>query len=328
MATDESPLEDYLTHAGELLPEEYRPPGRGDWGRLSRDAFIANRSISARSLKSTGDLRLHGLGVEMNSADLQSVGAIASAWQKAVSAVGGALEDIKSIRGSLPGDVLQKTGLVLNASPLPGSVVLRIEPKARPLDEVEPNGDAPMVDAPRPLADRASERLIALLDSASKADPNEFDDLTATLASLGPRVSTAVASLAQTLKRANITLDASWEEPSARAVRASVNPAQATWISDFVAGRGLDAEVVPMNGILRTVSDRERWLVEVGDDPIHMTASELAPTEVARWNIGDRVTLQVRVAQTERPDGTTQTRHTIISVNNENDDDTDTTAGL
>jgi hypothetical protein len=131
---------------------------------------------------------------------------------------------------------------------------------------------------------------------------------------LGPRVSGAVASLAQTLTRSNITLDASWDEPSRNSVRASVNPSQATWISSFVAGRGLDAEVLPMRGVLRTVSDRERWLVDVGDEAIHMSAAELAPTEVARWNIGDEVDLMVRVAQTERPDGTTQTKHTLVSV--------------
>ena len=314
MATDESAFDRILARSAAEVPDGYSPPSKGDWGRRARDAFIANRSISARMLSSAGDLRLHGVGVEMNTADLQAVGAIATAWQKAVSAVGGALEEIKSIRGALPTDVVQRTSLVLNASPQPGSVVLHIEPKSRALDEVEPDGDAQLIDPPRPLADRASEGLIQLLTSAAEANPNDFEDLSATMSRLGPRVSGAVASLAQALTRANITLDASWDEPSRNSVRTSVDPSQAMWISAFVAGRGLDAEIIPMRGVLRTVSDRERWLVEVGDEAIHMSAGELDPIVVARWNIGDEVDVMVRVAQTERPDGTTTTKHTLVSV--------------
>ena len=319
MATSDYSLEWFLARTSETTPDELSTPGQGEWGRLSRDAFIANRMVNARAQHSEGDLRLSGVGVEMNSAELTAVGAIATAWQKAVSAAGAALEQVKSLRGSLPADVVQRTILTLNASPQPGSIVLHLEPKASPLLEAEPNGDVPMVDAVRPLADRASETLIELLEQATTTDITETERLSENLKSLGPRVGSAVASLAQILERSNITLDASWEEPETPTVRASVTPTTAKWISQFVAGRGLDSEVQEISGVLRTISDRERWLVEVAEDELRMDAGELDPSIAASWHVGDTVTLTVRVAITERPDGSTRTSRRILAVDSSAD---------
>lgn len=43
-------------------------------------------------------------------------------------------------------------------------------PKTDPLSEVAPEGMTPIIDAPRPLAGRASEQLIELLSTAATAD--------------------------------------------------------------------------------------------------------------------------------------------------------------
>ena len=315
MATDEHTPEWFLQRAAETVPEQLISPARGEWGRLSRDAFIASLSISARGVRSEGDLRLSGVGVELNSAELNSVGAIATAWQRAVSATGAALEHVKSLRGALPADVVQRTTLVLNASPQPGSIVLHIEPKAPPLAEAEPQGDVPMVEPIRPLADRASETLIDILSRAASTNIDDTDALSESLLSLGPRVGGTLSALAHVLDRSNITLDAAWSEPELPGVRARVTPSAAKWIAQFVAGRGLDAEEQRINGILRTISDRERWLVEVGDEDVRMDASELDLSVAAAWNVGAPVTLTVRVTQTERPDGTTRTSMKILAVN-------------
>jgi hypothetical protein len=313
MATGDRDLSWYLDRAGDV-PKEFVAPERGDWGRRSRDAFVASHSVSARSLHSEGDLRLHGAGVQGSTADLAQVGAIATAWQKAMSATGAALEEVKSLRGTLPADVVLRTALVLNASPQAGSVVLHVEPKESPLQEAEPEGDVPMVQPTRPLADRAAEQLIQLLEAAADVGLSETDALAAELRVLGPRFSGALTSLAQILDRANITLDASWAEPERPTLRTSVNPSRARWIAEFVAGRGLDAEVQTIRGVLSTVSDRERWLVQVGEDTERMDASELIPDEVSRWRVGQEVDLNVRVAQQERPDGSTRKSMTILSI--------------
>jgi hypothetical protein len=314
MATGDRSVDWFLQRAVESDSADMAPPGRGEWGRLSRDSFIASRTVSARAVGSEGDLRLHGVGVEMNSADLSAVGSIATAWQRAVAATGAALEQVKTLRGALPSDLLQRTALVLNASPQPGSVVLHIEPKVSPLLEAEPEGDVPMIEPSRPLADRASQHLIELLGRAGSGPLAAADELSEDLRALGPRVGAALSGLAQVLDRANIALDASWAEPEAPTVRASVTPSDARWIAQFVAGRGLDAEEQQVRGTLRTISDRERWLVEVGDDDLRMDASELDPSVAAMWHVGSDVTLTVRVASTQRPDGTTRTTMKILAV--------------
>ena len=112
-------------------PEGYEPGDfePGDTSRMSVEAFVASATGTARELASRGYLRLHGAGVLGNTAALADVGLIASTWQKLVSAVGGALEDVRSIRGQLPADVITRTTMVLSASPSPGSVILHLQPK-------------------------------------------------------------------------------------------------------------------------------------------------------------------------------------------------------
>jgi hypothetical protein len=286
-----------------------------DWGRLSIEAFVARDTGTARVMRSEGSLRLHGSGVRENTAELAHVGNIAAAWQKAVSATGAALENHRSLRGTLPTDITRRTTLALSAAPGSGSIVLQVEPQADPMDEVEPHGNISLGDPPRPLADRASEELIALLSQAGRAEQALSDELVASLRALGPRVGSALAALTQTIHRSGITVDASWAEPGVPTVKASINPSTAKWLRDFVAGRGLDAEEQTLIGTLRTVSDRERWLVELPNgETERMSANQLPPEEVTKWHVGALVNLRVRVALREQPDGTVRRTHTILAL--------------
>lgn len=313
MVTDDSPLGRFLsrTEPSEYEPNDFAP---GDTTRLSMESFVASTSGTARDLGSSGRLRLHGAGVEGTSADLADVGRIATSWQKAISAVGATLEDIKSIRGGLPQDVVRRTALVLNASPSPGSVVLNIMPKSNPLPEVEPGGEARMFDIPRPLADRASEQLIELLGTVAHASLDSLDGLSVTMMELGPRVGGSLSALGAALEKANITLDAIWREPDHPTVRAEVTPSEARWIQDFVAGRDLDAEEEKLIGTLVTISNAERWLVEIDEKRRHMDATEVTPEMAGSLHVGQLVELLVRTAFREQPDGVTRKSHRILSV--------------
>lgn len=192
------------TEAGEYRPGDLEP---GDTSRISIEAFVAGAQGSARELASEGDLRLHGAGVVGTSAELADVSRITGSWQKLISAVGGALEDVKSLRGRLPASVITRTTLVLSASPSPGSVILHVRPKTDPFAEVAPTGDVPMIDQPRPLADRASEAVIEVLAEAVSAGTESLDRLTAVMQDLGPRVGSSLVSFADALDKSDITLD-------------------------------------------------------------------------------------------------------------------------
>lgn len=73
----------------------------GDLSRQSVEALVGEREGDARGLASAGTLRLHGPGVEGHAAELDRVGAIAASWQRAVTAVGASLENVKTMRGRL-----------------------------------------------------------------------------------------------------------------------------------------------------------------------------------------------------------------------------------
>lgn len=310
MATDD-PLARFLARIepSDDVPERVQP---GDTSRMSIETFVAASMGTARELTSEGSLRLHGAGVVGTTAELADVGLIASTWQKLVSAVGGALEDIRSLRGQLPADIVTRTTLVLAASPSPGSVILHLRPKADPFVEVAPDGNMPMVEPDRPLADRASEALIELLSGAVDAGPAALDDLSEQMKIMGPRVGSSLTAFASSLVKSDITLGASWREPEHPTVRAEVTPSTAKWLRDFVLGRDLDADVVDMVGVLRTISDAQNWRVDVDEKPVRMDASELAPDAISRFHVGQRVKLTVRIAMREQPDGRTSATHTIL----------------
>lgn len=302
-------------------PEDYKPGDfeSGDASRMSVEAFVASTAGTARELMSRGSLRLHGAGVVENTASLADVGLIATTWQRLVSAVGGALEDIRSIRGQLPADIIRRTTLLLSASPSPGSVILHLLPQADPFGEVAPAGVMPLVDEPRPLADRASETLINLLSETAVAGPAGLDHLSGALRDLGPRVGSSLLSFANSLAKSNVTLGATWREPTQPTRRAEVTPTTAQWLKEFVSGRDLDAEVIGMVGVLRTISDSDKWLVEVEEKQLRMDATELPPSSITQFRVAQRVHLSVRTAFREQPDGRTTPNYRILEVLSEGD---------
>jgi len=305
MATDKTRIEEILDLAYGAQPEppKYAP---GDLGRASVEAFVAARS-DARELRSAGQLRLSGAGVLGHAAELDDVGQLASLWQRCVTAVGAALEGSQSAFGRLANDVVERTQLMLDASPAPGSLVLNVQPKASPVGEAYPGGKKSLLgDDPRPLADRASEALLQLLQHASQPSLDELDNLTAEFQSLGPRVATSVKMLADTIVKAHVDMDAEWREPQVATLRASLSSASAGWVSEFVGGRDLDVEDLVLRGTVRTVSDIAKWSVEGSSGLEQVDANELPADVVRSTNVGDRVEVVVQVRQTQRPDGTTR----------------------
>lgn len=311
MDTTERDLEWFLDRS----PDVVETPGPGEMGRRSLEAFIATNAGDARDLVSQGYLRLTGPYVISHRADLGFVGAFSSAWQKAVSATGAALEQVRGLRGRLPSEITSRTALLLSAAPQPGSIVLTVEPQVLARQEIEPNGAASLFESPRPLADRASERLIEVLAALRVSDLGTAEAIADALTELGPRVGSAITNLADVIQQSNFTVDVSWTEPGHNQVLAHVTPTEATWVKDFIAGRGLDAEERVLDGYLRTVSDRDRWLVESTDGAVErMDPSELAESDISLWRVGDAVHLTVRVALREQPDGVTRRSTTILHV--------------
>ncbi|MFI0406871.1 hypothetical protein [Actinomadura sp. 3N508] len=311
MGTDD--LAWFLEHAPEPPDTALSPAEPGEWSRRSIEASIARRSGTARTVRSCGELRLRGGGVEGHPAELGRLGLIATGWQRAVSATGAALEEFRALGGVLPPEIVRRTTLILTTASSAGSITLGVEPQDPPMDE--PGGNVAVLNAPRPLADRASAVLISLLDALGTDDPVIDDRAAALLGELGPRVGSTLANLARAISRSGITLDATWAKPGSATVRASVTPAAAGRMQSFIAGRGLDAEEQLITGILRTVSDMQSWLVALPDgETVKMSAKELPHREISHWNIGAKVQLRARVTLQEQPDGHVRRTLTIFEV--------------
>jgi hypothetical protein len=234
------------------------------------------------------------------AAELDDVGQVATLWQRCVTSVGAALEGATSAQGRLSIDIVQRTQLLLQASPASGSLILDLAPKSyAPVETPLFQEDA------SPLADRASSALLSLLQRASTPSLTELDQLSAEFVTLGPRVASSVKQLADALAKSHFDVYAEWHEPGVPSIRASFPAASAGWVSDFVAGRDLDAEDAQLEGVVRTVSDIAKWSVEISSGAVEQIDASDLPHEVIRsTNVGDEVELLVKVRLTERPDGT------------------------
>jgi hypothetical protein len=314
MATpEESPLQRLLARAAVELPSATWD-GPGDLGRMSIESMIESRH-DVRDVVSQGVVRLSGAGVSGHAADLDAVGRIATLWQRCVTAVGAALEGTKAARGRLSSSVLLGTQLSLNAAPGPGSIVLAVSPKQNPFVEIAPGGEMPLLDAPRPIADRASEELIELLSQACQVGP-DGDELAAHFGELGPRAATAIKALADALNEDHFDVDVSWQEPSQPTRRASMPSGTAGWLSDFVAGRALDGVEKELSGTVRTVSDIAKWSIETAEGRIHVDASSLDADSVRATHVGEEIRLWVLLRVTQRPDGSTHETYEALDVLN------------
>lgn len=321
MATDErfTLVPDAITdRLRKLASEVSLPPSiqPGDATRAGIESLLREARGTARSMASLGRIRFTGEGVTGSSADLEGVAMLSTAWQRAITATGAALEGVQAVRGRLPAGIQLRTRLVLTASPTPGSVIFTVEPKQSPLMETEPDGQPALTPqlADRPLADRASDALVDLLATTAGGGLEVADALSAQLRDLGPRVGSAVNHLARAIHTSNITLEVTWQEPSVPTRRAVVTPGQARFISEIVEGRGLDAVEDTLTGALRTISDSQQWLLDLGEEAVKLDASELPEAELRRWNVHDLVEVDVRIAMQERPDGRMTKHYTILRL--------------
>lgn len=276
--------------------------GPGDLGRVSIEAMVS-QADEVRDLASNGAVRISGAGVFGHAADLESVGKVATTWQRLVTAIGAALEGSKGAFGRIPLRVENLTRLNLAAAPGEGSIVLRLTPASNPQVEAAPDGVRSMFDAPRPLADRASEALAQLFADVAAVGP-DADALAAELQFFGPRVGSALRSFTDIAFQQHFDIDFEWREPEQPTRRANMSAGTAGWLRDFVDGRDLDAMESVVEGTVRTVSDISKWSIETADGMRHIDASQLDPDVVRATTVGQAIRLLVLMRVRERPDGT------------------------
>jgi hypothetical protein len=291
--------------------EEYkkRLVGEPDWvdaddlTRLSIESFRAERSPIRRDT-STGSLRLTGPGISGHSGALDGVAEAMRNFQRLILATGLSATGHTSLRGQPPADVVSKTRLSLNGSPLPGSLVLQIMPAMSPADEIAPNGQAEFFnDQQTQLVDTAMIEAFKLLEDGRKlgsdADTAPF---LASVQAHGARVASTLRDFSMSLVKFGFEPDLLWMQPRRPRLRTLLSTAELVHISEVIASRKLELEPTTLHGTLRTVSEIAAWQVEIAPaEIVKVDAKQIPVEEIARLRTGMLIAVEVDVTEESGP---------------------------
>jgi len=287
-----------------------------DLSRLSLSGFLAEQSPARRDM-SLGFLRLTGDGVTGHSAHVDDVADVMRHFQRLVLASGMSLTGHKSLRGQLPADIVSKTRLDLNGSPIPGSLILQIVPAMLPANEIMPNGQSEFfTDSEDQLVDTAVGQSINLLNLSKSAGPDadesEFIQL---LTEAGPRVATTLRDFAKSLADADFSTEVAWMQPRKRRAISKMSTVELANLGLLVASRELAKEPVTLRGILRTVSDIGPLKLEVADGEIETIDAKLIPgSDIKRLLVGMTVEVTAAVTEEVSPGAEAKTKYAATNV--------------
>ncbi|MCO6661018.1 hypothetical protein KJZ00_09755 [Cutibacterium avidum] len=271
--------------------ETATPVDPDDLARSSFEAMVAKQTGTPRAARSAGTLHFTGNGVTGHTMSVDDFTCLIAGFQTLVGAVGGRLRGVTSARGALPADVRHHTRLLVEGSPLPGSVRVDLTPAVRGIDEAEPDGQPALTGAEtRPLADESIARAFELLSITDGADMDGWAD---DVAQAGPRVARSLRRLFADIDRADICMDALWAEPGRPTERTSVSRADARRAITAIDNRSLTEEVRTLHGTIHTVSDRRPLGLMVDGQSVAVATDELASDVIRSMHVGQQVTIDV-----------------------------------
>lgn len=303
--------------------------GEPDWddaedlGRLSMESFIAEHS-SLRRDASSGLLRLTGAGISGNAGPIDGVSDALRNFQRLVLATGMSLAGHKSLQGSAPADIVGKTRLNLNGSPLPGSLVLRIAPAMSPSEEIAPTGQHGLFgDTDTQVIDRAMKEALSLLEEGKRfgVSPDESDFL-ARIYDSGPRVASSLRDFTKGLASFEFEPSLTWSQPRHPRVKTSLVVSELARIRDAIESNELEREPTTIRGVLRTVSEIRPWQIETAENQfVTIVASHISASETSTLQTGMLVSVDVSVVEKFGPASSLRTEYTATTFTVLNSDD-------
>lgn len=288
-----------------------------DLARMSIESLRAEHGLLRRDA-SSGSLRLTGPGITVHSGAIDGIADTLRNFQRLVLATGLAAKGHKSLRGQPPADVVSKTRLNLNGSPLPGSLILQIVPATSPADEISPDGQVGLFgddNAEPQLVDTALKRALGLLEDGRRLGPDaDTSDFLTRIREYGPRVATTLRDFSTGLVKSGFEPDLTWSQPRQPRLRTRLSTAELTHIGELIASRELELEPTTIRGILRTVSEISAWQLEVEDGEIVKIDAKKIPTaNTATLRTGMSVSVDVAVTEETGPAGEVKPKYTATS---------------
>lgn len=288
-----------------------------DLARMSIESLRAEHGLLRRDA-SSGSLRLTGPGITVHSGAIDGIADTLRNFQRLVLATGLAAKGHKSLRGQPPVDVVSKTRLNLNGSPLPGSLILQIVPATSPADEISPDGQVGLFgddNAEPQLVDTALKRALGLLEDGRRLGPDaDTSDFLTRIREYGPRVATTLRDFSTGLVKSGFEPDLTWSQPRQPRLRTRLSAAELAHIGELIASRELELEPTTIRGILRTVSEISAWQLEVEDGEIVKIDAKKIPTaNTATLRTGMSVSVDVAVTEETGPAGEVKPKYTATS---------------
>ncbi|MCC5674880.1 hypothetical protein JNE43_08660 [Kocuria rhizophila] len=288
-----------------------------DLARMSIETLRAEHGLLRRDA-SSGSLRLTGPGITIHSGAIDGIADTLRNFQRLVLATGLAAKGHKSLRGQPPADVVSKTRLNLNGSPLPGSLILQIVPATSPADEISPDGQVGLFgddNAEPQLVDTALKRALGLLEDGRRLGPDaDTSDFLTRIREYGPRVATTLRDFSTGLVKSGFEPDLTWSQPRQPRLRTRLSTAELAHIGELIASRELELEPTTIRGILRTVSEISAWQLEIEDGEIVKIDAKKIPTaNTATLRTGMSVSVDVSVTEETGPAGEVKPKYTATS---------------
>lgn len=288
-----------------------------DLARMSIENFRAENGLLRRDA-SFGSLRLTGPGISIHSGAIDGIADALSNFQRLVLATGLAAKGHTSLRGQPPADVVAKTRLNLNGSPLPGSLVLKIVPATSPADELASDGQVGLFgdDLSEPqLVDTAMESALGLLNDGRDLGPDaDASDFLARIREYGPRVATTLRDFSTGLVKSGFEPDLAWTQPRHPRLRARLSTAELVHIGELISSRELELEPTSIRGTLRTVSEISAWQLEIEPgEVVKIDAKKIPVTDIAMLRTGMSVLVDVTVTEEIGPAGEVKPKYTASS---------------
>lgn len=288
-----------------------------DLARMSIETLRAEHGLLRRDA-SSGSLRLTGPGITIHSGAIDGIADTLRNFQRLVLATGLAVKGHKSLRGQPPADVVSKTRLNLNGSPLPGSLILQIVPTTSPADEISPDGQVGLFgddNAEPQLIDTAMKRALGLLEDGRRLGPDaDTSDFLARIREYGPRVATTLRDFSTGLVKSGFEPDLTWSQPRQARLRTRLSTAELAHIGELIASRELELEPTTIRGILRTVSEISAWQLEIEDGEIvKIDAKKIPAANTATLPTGMSVSVDVSVTEETGPAGEVKPKYTATS---------------
>lgn len=295
--------------------------GEPDWqdaddlARMSIESLRAEQGMLRRDM-SSGSLRLTGAGITGHSGALDGIAEAMRNFQRLVLATGLSSTGHTSLRGQPPIEVVTKTRLNLNGSPLPGSLVLQIVPATSPAHEIAPDGQPELLgDNETQLVDTAMKDALTLLEDGRKVGPDaDSSTFLGRVQELGPRVASTLRDFSLTLVKFQFEPDLTWTQPRRPRLRTRLSTAELAYIGELIASRELEREPTTVRGILRTVSEISAWDIEVdAGEIVKIDAKHIPAVETATLRTGMTIAVDVNVTEEAGPIGEAKSKYTATS---------------